>query len=661
MSFIPQIIFVALAACSFGYFGISVFGIWKNMHTVKGQEENRLTNLPVRVWETLFLGFGQEKMFKDMVPGLMHAFIFWGFLTVSIGTLETLVGGVVPGFSFSWFLGEGWIFQSYLRSQDLANFVVASAIAFAIFRRLVLKPKRLESLPQASKTDALIVLGFILGLVVTALISQGSKALAETLPAAQLPISIATAKIFSFLISDWHTFDQAVTWTHCLLLFSFTAFLPKSKHQHLIWVWANIFFRSHKGRGRLRPMEFKDDAESFGVGKVEDFTWKQVLDGFTCVECGRCVEQCPANATGKPLDPRKIAHDIKYALKDKLEKSPEEQKALIGGFISTDELWSCTTCGACMEACPLYIEHIPAIIDMRRFLTLTQGEFPPELANTFKNLENNFSPWAMSPSTRGDWAQGLGVSTMAEKQDVEYLFWVGCAGSYDDRYKKVSKSIVKIMQTAGISFSILGTEEKCNGDTARRLGNEYLANTAIQENIETMKKYNVKKVVTGCPHCFNTIKNEYPDFGFKADVIHHSELIADLSKTGKIKSNDVGTEVTTATYHDSCYLGRHNEVYDSPREVIASVSPKLELKEMVRSKSKGFCCGAGGGRMWMEEHLDTRVNVNRAKEAISTGAKTVATACPFCMTMMTDGIKAEGQGEQVQVKDIAEMVAEKLS
>ncbi len=657
-------LFFCMAAGTFGFFGFNVLKIWKRFQIGVGPEEGRMDNLHLRVAETLTFGLLQPRMFKDVISGIMHTMIFWGFITVSLGTLETLLYGIFPTFNFTMILGNGSIYHTYLLSQDLGNAMVALAITYALSRRLFFAPKRLQGLQKASKIDGYIVLCLILGLVLTTLIYMGAKShTASTVVATFVPVSAAIASalggIFNVTEAEtWDVFYKTIWWLHCVILFSFTTFLPYSKHQHLIWALPNIFFRKHTGGSRLRPMEFKDDAESFGAGKTEDFTWKQLLDGYTCVECGRCTEQCPATNTGKPLDPRLIIHHLKESMHEALNKPKvEDRRPLIEGIVSREELWSCTTCGACMEACPLYIEHIPAIVDMRRYMTMTEGQFPPELQNTFKNLENNFSPWAMPHATRGDWAKDLNVSTMAEKSDVDYLFWVGCAGSYDDRYKKVSKSIVKIMQKADISFSILGTEEKCNGDTARRLGNEYLANAAITENIAILKKYNVKKVVTGCPHCFNTIKNEYPDFGFKAEVIHHSQLIEDLIQTKKIAPENVPVEAQNVTYHDSCYLGRHNSVYKSPRESLQSLG-NLTLIEMPRNKEKGFCCGAGGGRMWMEENIGERVNVNRAKEAIATGASMVATACPFCLTMMTDGVKSEGASDKVQIKDIAEIIAE---
>lgn len=656
--------FAVLAASVFGYFFFNLKQTWSRItSTGQGKEERRFDELPGRLGAMLVRGFLQPKMFKEPLPGLMHMGIFWGFIIVSLGTVETLLHGVTGWFSIPALFGpDAMASRIYMFSQDMANTLVVVSILFAFARRLFFPPVRLQSLSRAAKIDAYVVLSLILGLVTTALLTIGAEGYASGI-SGSTPVAMWLVGGIGHLLqitaeSSWHTLRETFWWMHVTVLFGFLTFLPFSKHQHLIWVWPNMIFRSNKKRGRIRPMEFDENAESFGVGNVRNFTWKQLLDGMTCVECGRCTSVCPAASTGKKLDPRLMIHHLKDAMQ--IENNPEikEKPALVGGIVSREELWACTTCGACMEACPLEIEHIPAIIDMRRYMTMTEGEVPKELQTTLQNLETQGNPWGIAQDKRAEWADGLDVPTFADKKEAEYLFWVGCAGSYDERYKKVSRSIVKIMNEAKLDFAILGREEKCNGDTARRAGNEYLADMQIKENIETLGQYKFKKVVTGCPHCFNTLKNEYPDFGMVKEVIHHSQLISALTSEGKLKTDPNTEPVGPMTYHDSCYLGRHNQEYEAPREALKSAG--ASLTEMERSKEKGFCCGAGGARMWMEETEGSRINVNRADEAIKTGAKTIATACPFCMTMMRDGVTAHGKEKSVDVKDIAEIIADKL-
>ena len=642
-------LFVLLMLAALGVFCYRLRYNIRLIQVGKGDEDVRSDAKFTRLRYMLANGLLQPKMLTDRRAALMHYAIFYGFLVVSFGTLETLVQGI-SNYGLRDAIGDGALYWLFLCSQDWGNFLVAMAIIYAVARRLFFPPPRLQGLSYAARLDALVILGLIFALVSTELLVLGlhnkdgtglffAYYLAQPLHASLSPASIQLVY-------------QGVWWGHCAVLFSFLVYLPFSKHQHLIWVWANMFFKSRHSTGRLRPLTIDEEADSFGSGRVQELSWKHLLDGFTCVECGRCTEQCPAVATGKTLDPRLMVRHLKSAALTTEQKEPQQ---LLGEIVTHEELWACTTCGACVEACPLDIEHIAPIVDMRRYLTLTEGNFPPQLTDTFRNLETNSTPWAFSSATRADWAKGMDVKQLKDVKQADYLFWVGCAGSFDERYKKVSRAIVNILQKAGISFAILGCEEKCSGDTARRLGNEYLANMQIEENIGNFKKYNVKKIITGCPHCFNTLKNEYPDYGFQAqEVLHHSQLIANLLAEKKI-TVDADTQATLGktTLHDSCYLARHNDIVDEPRAALA----QQDYVELPRAGKKGFCCGAGGGRMWLEETSGSRINENRAQEIVASGVQTAATSCPFCMTMVRDGIAALGKKEQVEVKDIAEIVA----
>ncbi len=660
---LKNIIFTIVFVAAFGFFSRNVLRLISYLKTAK--DDNRFDNVGERLKNVVTIVFGQKKLLRDPVAGTVHFFIFWGFVVFLLAVIEAIIQGFYSGFSFE-FLGPVYTVITFI--QDVFTLLVMIAVLYALFRRYVLKIPRLEH-GKESKIDATVILVMILFVVIGMLGENAADFARHNFQNAGYeyrPVSMFLGKIFFDANSGAANFAyEFFWWEHILVILSFLNFLPYSKHLHVLTSVFNVYFHKvGEHKFALKPLDLEDEeAEQFGAADIDDLTWKQLLDGYSCTECGRCWDACPASTTGKALSPREIIINIR---KRTMEKAPllvegkEDneimEKTLVHNYIKDEELWACTTCGACMQECPVTIEHVDAIVDMRRDLVLMESQFPNELNTVFKNLETNFTPWAFNWQDRVNWAEGLNIKTMAEDNNTEYLFWVGCAGSFDARYQKVSVAFAKLMQKAGVDFRILGNEEKCNGDTARRLGNEYLAQMMMQENIETLNNYNVKKIVTACPHCFNSLKHEYPQFGGNFEVLHHTELINKLISEGKIKlkNDEVKQKIT---YHDSCYLGRYNEVYEEPRSSLRQING-IELVEMERSKDKGFCCGAGGGRMFMEETEGTRINEERTKEALATNADTIASACPLCMTMRNDGVKTFEKTDEVEVKDIAEIVLE---
>ncbi len=660
-----QIVFIILFLTALLFFARSITRLIKTLRL--GKSDDRFGNPPKRLYNVFSIALLQTKLFREPIAGTLHALIFWGFIALSLVVIETILEGIFGSFSFS-FLGN--FYRVITFSQEIFCVLVVISVIGALWRRFITKVKRLQVDAHGSFDAAMILIW--IALIVTATLFQNGTRIALGIYSAgwNYPISSSIAALFDYSRTTYFV-HETIWFLHIGLVLAFLNYLPYSKHLHVLTSIPNVYFSSLRPKGVLKPINLQDETlTKFGATDIEDLTWKQLLDGYTCTECGRCESVCPANLTGKPLSPRKIIVDTRRRTTEKSRLVAEGMvearqdvagKALLDHYITEDELWSCTTCMACVNECPVTIEHVDEIVEMRRGLVLNESRFPPELKTVFDNLERNFTPWGFSHSTRADWANGLNIPTMAEVGDaknIDVLFWVGCAGSYDARYKKVSTAFSKLMQHAEIKFAILGTEEKCNGDAARRMGNEYLAQTLMTENIETLNRYNVKKIVATCPHCFHSLKKEYPQFGGNFEVVHHTDFLNQLVEDGKINVSSRKKSGDTITYHDSCYLARYNNVVDSPRKTLASTG--ANLVEMSRSKDKGLCCGAGGGRMWMEETIGKRINIERTEEALATNASTIASACPFCMTMMNDGVKAKEAAEKVQVKDIAEILWESV-
>ncbi len=658
-------VFIAVFLAANAFFAYRVSILLRLIKATHGPvwSGTRFDRIPERVLTVVMNVLGQRAVLKKRGAGIMHATIFWGFLIITLETMENFGYELHPGFTFE-FIGPT-LFSGLVALQDFFTLAVLCAVLYAFYRRLIVRPEGL-----GKSNDAIIILSLTGSLMISLFLMRAFHMVSQ-------PNWYDNYQFFSSFLSRNLLEPMALSpeaagnissvfrWVHHFLVLGFLCYIPASKHLHVLTAGPNTFFRNLEPTKGMRKVNLEDETvTSFGMSKITDMSWKDTLDLFACTECGRCQDACPAHNTQKPLSPKAIIADLKDILYHNktaiLAGKSDEVGPVLGTKVTDDVIWACTSCRACEVACPVFIEQTDKIYEIRRNMVLMESRFPPELQTVFKNVENNFSPWAMSPDDRDKWAtepDDLQVKTMAalaaSGEQVEYLFWVGCAGSFDDRNKKVSRALVSVLRKAGIKFAILGKEEKCTGDPVRRMGNEYLAQSLIQENVNKLNEYKVKKVVTACPHCFNAIKNEWKDFGGTFEVVHHTQLIGKLIKEGKLKPTK-GTE-QKITYHDSCYIGRWNQEYEAPRAILDSL-PMAKVQEMEKNSANGMCCGAGGGRMWMEETIGTRVNIKRTEQALATNASTIAANCPFCMTMLTDGIKSKDMAEKVKVVDIAELI-----
>ena len=635
---------------------------------LQGKETARFDQPLVRLKGALLISLGQQKVLQRVkygdYAGIGHAIIFWGFLTFMLSYGIFIFAASVNAAFPEWLLTETGV-RVYSAYLDILSAVMLVVLVWAFVRRWVVKPSRLR-FDLTRHSDALIIVVLITGLMASTLLTHAFwVAEGGTGPEADVYIGKALGDLFvdwGVGVSASNTLHGVFWWSHLSIILIFTVYIPFTKHMHMFAAPVNAYFRSLEPKGALPLMDL-ENTEKFGAGRVQDFSWKQLLDGYACAVCGRCTDACPANLTGKQLSPMHIVEGIKdhmVAIGHQGERNVDlvEPSPLVPSVISESSIWDCLNCGACMEECPVTVEHVPTIMDMRRHLVLEESKAPESAMNALLSLEQRGHPWRGTQFSRTDWAEGLDVPTLADKPDAEVLFWVGCTPALEQRSQAIARSMAKVLKAAKVDFAILGDEETCTGDPARRMGNEYLFQILAQQNIDTMNGYNVKKVVTTCPHCFNTMKNEYPQLGGNFEVLHYSQFVDQLIKKGNIKPVKM-LDVTMA-YHDSCFLGRHNGVYDEPRDVAKAI-PGLKLVEMgSRCRERGFCCGAGGGHMWIEESQGERVNHVRTDQFLETDADMVGVSCPFCVQMMTEGIQAKGLDSEKQAKDVIELLADSL-
>jgi Fe-S oxidoreductase len=575
----------------------------------------RSGDVPERVRAEAVVVVGQRKLLQRLVPGLMHAFIFWAFIALFPAIFIAMIEIVDDDAAPDW----GW----YDALSDVFCVLALIGVATAFYIRKVVRPRRFAG---SHLGEADLILAWIASIVTTLLLLHATD-------------------------------ERVFAWVHVLLILGFLAYLPHSKHLHIATAAINVYFGRTRARGRLEPLRFDEETPEeemrFGIGTVEDLTWKQMMDAFSCTECGRCQDACPAYATGKVLSPKLVIMGVRDHL------FAEGPKALAGDYegppvAATAQLeemaWDCVTCGACVQACPVNIEHIDHIVDLRRHLVMVESRFPSEAETMLRDVERQGNPWGKPQAERAAWTEGLDVRVLEPGDPVpEYLYWVGCAASYDERARETARSTAKLLTAAGVDFAILGPAEACTGDPARRMGNEFVFQAYAEQNVATLDEAGVTKIVASCPHCFNTLASEYPDFGGRYEVVHHTELLAELVRDGRLSP---AASEQTITYHDSCYLARHNDVTMQPRELAAAVGQPVEME---RREQRTFCCGAGGAHMWMEERAGA-INEERVREAAETGAETLAVACPFCTVMLDDGVRSSGR--DMRVVDLATLLAE---